>query len=116
MSARSVTATLINKTNQSLTLIGSKLVHGTWSENQTPPSEIPAGGQGNWMAESNGFATGVEGTVTYLAGNVGQAACYFDNPYVGSNSYSGSAPNGFVITVVGSGGDNSTVTYTLTNA
>jgi len=74
MSARSVTATLINKTNQSLTLIGSKLVHGTWSENQTPPSEIPAGGQGNWMAESNGFATGVEGTVTYLAGNVGRRA------------------------------------------
>ncbi|MGQ9372122.1 aegerolysin family protein [Azospirillum sp. ST 5-10] len=113
MSARSVTATVRNNTNDTLVLNSAKLDHGIWSENQYPPSTIAPGATGSWMAESDGFMTGVEGTVTYLVGSAGVSSFYFDNPYVGSNEYSASAPKGFQVVTNGTSGDNSTVSYTL---
>ena len=115
MSARSVKATLVNTTNQLLTLQSTQIDHGEWGKQ--PPATIQPNGQGDWEAHSHGFATGVEGTVAYHIGQ-GQnqsVSAYFDNPYIGSNEFTATVtpPTGFTCAVTSSGGDDAEVTYTL---
>lgn len=114
MASRSTTVKLINTTSATLTRTNAKLSHGVWSQNMYPPKTINANGEGIWMSESDGFMTGTEGTVEYaLPNGAGNIVIHWDNPYIGSNSYSDSAPSGYQISRSGGGGDNATVTFTL---
>ncbi|GGX14637.1 aegerolysin family protein [Aquimarina muelleri] len=114
MSARSTTVKLQNTTSDLIKLTDASLSHGVWSSNQYPPSTISANSDGSWMSESDGFMTGTEGTVTYqLPNGIGSIVITWDNPYVGSNSYSMKAPAGFEINKSGGSGDNAVVTFTL---
>ncbi len=114
MSSRSTTVKLINNTPATLKLTNAKLSHGVWSQNMYPPETINGNSDGIWMSESDGFMTGTEGTVTYaLPNGAGNVVIHWDNPYVGSNSYSDSVPSGYQISRSGGGGDNATVTFTL---
>ena len=64
MADRSVTVILYNRTSDTnLSLVGSGLVHGDWDVN--PPATIPAGIVAAWTSQSNGFATGTQGSAQY---------------------------------------------------
>ena len=112
MSARSTTVKFNNTTSETLTLTDANLSHGVWSRNLYPPKTIAPKSSATWMSESDGFMTGTEGTVTYLSSK-GNVTIHWDNPYVGSNSYSDSAPSGFVMSRTGGDGDNATVSFTF---
>jgi hypothetical protein len=116
MSARSVIATLNNNTKETLTLLTAttSLQHGTWIT--PPPPAIAAGDSGIWEADSDGFATGVEGVVQYQIGQPTQSvSAYFDNPFVGTNQFTGTCVpvNAFACNVTLPTGDNANPVYTL---
>jgi hypothetical protein len=75
------------------------------------PKTIAAGATIFLQAESDGIATGDQGTVTYSS-QAGDFVINFNNPNVGSNSYSDSSPPGYSITQDGGSGDNAKVTFT----
>ena len=113
----SVDATLLNKTNKTLTLVtqSQHLDHGEWTI-FAPPSIDPHD-VGEWSSESDGFVTGTEGHLNYFIEGEPpekQVFCYWDNPFAGSNSYNATAPAGYQIQTQGSPGDNSIVIYKLT--
>lgn len=90
------------------------LPHGIWVI--VPPEVIPPGGTGVFESESDGFATGTEGSVQYSidrSSNI--VGLSWDNPYVGSNSYGHTQPAGYTISQQGGGGDNANVTFTLSH-
>jgi len=123
MAARSVHVTFDNRTGRNLLKQNDVLEHGEWTSR--PPLVI--GNRGEWESESDGFLTGTEGSTKYnivdLDNNVlGSFEVHWDNPFVGSNSYSHSVTpasdstgSGFSIGHIGGGGDNATVTYVLLN-
>ena len=91
--ARSMKITVNNKSHGATlqrTEIG--LWHGIWANNggQVPPENIAPQTSAVFGAESNGFATGVEGYAKYnvkLHGTkIGWVQIYFSNPFVGGNS------------------------------
>ena len=115
MSARSVKATVVNTTDQVLTLRSSELGHGVWV--QQPPATIEPHSSGTFEADSDGILTGVEGNVAYNIGK-GQnqsVSLYFDNPYVGTDSFTATVtpPTAYSCAVTSSGGNDAQVTYTL---
>lgn len=126
MAARSTHVSISNMAGRfNLRRTAMSLEHGEWT-NQPP---LLIGNRGDWESESNGFATGTEGHVTYQieddeARRIGELRLHWDNPFVGSNSYDESvAPAaasatdaGFSIVHSGGGGDNASVTFTLLNA
>ncbi|MGV9713164.1 OmpL47-type beta-barrel domain-containing protein [Gordonia sp. NPDC003424] len=119
MAARSVTITLTNDIDAALVLTHWDLDHGVWGTN--PPARIEPGTSATWEAESDGVATGTEGSVDFEldlgAGTTGRVHLFFDNPFVGSNSYDQSAPAAFSFTGPGgSDGNDSTFRLTLTDA
>ena len=130
MSARSTAVTFTNGTrNTSLLLVDSGLAHGEWSSE--PPNVIGPGQDVNWGSQSDGFLTGTEGYVRYFpfpAGtdDVGVPSpvpddatvyLYWDNPYIGSNSYDQSAPSPYAVSREGSGsGDNAAISFSLGGA
>lgn len=116
MAARSTLIRLENKTSLPLNRTSVKLPHGAWTENSYPPEKIPPGKGGVFQAESDGFMTGDEGTVIYYLVGEGMVTIGWDNPFVGSNSYTQSAPKSFSISHSGGSGDNAEVTFTLTSA
>jgi hypothetical protein len=118
--ARSTTVIVINYTDTPMTFQGSTLDHGIWSDDLSPPQEIPtSGGTVTWANESDGFMTGDEGSATYwLFPNSDQATTgtiYWNNPYSGSNTYSitfeGPSASNFIGSYDGGSGDNATVTF-----
>ncbi|ETK32824.1 hypothetical protein [Microbispora sp. ATCC PTA-5024] len=97
---RSTHITINNYTFCTLVKVSSSLKHGIWSAGLQPPATIPASHtlfvpvSVTFQAESSGFLTGDEGTVVYKATNCEdpgkngrQVSFYFDNPYIGYNTY-----------------------------
>jgi hypothetical protein len=93
--ARSVIVVVLNGTGSTLSLAGKSLSHGIWTPGWEPPPKIDNGATAQWRTESNGVLTGTEGEALYkIASSTGQVRFYWDNPFVGTNSYEASAPNG----------------------
>ncbi|SCX27936.1 hypothetical protein DSM25558_4335 [Agrobacterium sp. DSM 25558] len=90
--ARSTIWTITNATDSDWSLSSSTLNHGVWASN--PPQTIKAGATASFTAESNGVATGDEGTVVYSFSG-GSASFYFDNPFFGSDDYTVAVPPGY---------------------
>jgi hypothetical protein len=114
MAARSTQVILVNGTGFTLSLTGSGLSHGEWSSGAQPPSSVAANATVSWQSESDGFATGTEGTADFTVVSTGASLHFhWDNPFVGSNSYDESAPVGLTLERSGGGGENATVTWVL---
>jgi hypothetical protein len=127
MAARSTHVTLDSPAGVqrgfNLRLRDAELEHGVW--NVRPPTLI--GNRGEWESESDGFLTGTEGNATYQLEDVdgtllGELLVRWNNPFIGSNSYSESVdpqagpsnrPQGFSVVHLGGGGDNASVTFRL---
>ncbi len=113
--ARSVHVIIKNNTEHNMTFASGKAQHGIVT--QKPPHSIPPGGIGELFAESNGFATGTEGSVTYGINGIGGTATFsWDNPFVGSNSANGSAPPGLKVEQIGNKGNRTLVFFSIHNA
>jgi len=109
-----VTATLENVTNRTLTLSQCQLEHGVFT--QSPPEVIANNTQGVWKSESDGISW-TEGSCTYnIEGVLGQAFFSWDDPPIGDNEYSATAPEqeGFSAAYSGGSGFQAVVLYTLT--
>jgi len=77
----------------------SGLAHGAWSNGESafPPEQVPPvfltpegdaqPGIVFWESESDGFATGTEGFADYHNDKWGDMHVWWDNPYVGGNSF-----------------------------
>jgi hypothetical protein len=83
------------------------------------PGSSPA--SASWEAESSGVATGTEGYVDFNLelgpGATGTVHVYFDNPFIGSNSYDQSAPAAYAVERKGDGsGDDSTAHWVFADA
>lgn len=108
--ARSVDVVLLNQTGRGMTLQGSNLSHGCW--HKTPPARIEPNQYITWAAESCGILTGTEGWARYrLDGVSGTAYFYWDNPFIGSNSFHDSAPAGFETGHVGGMANRTTIFF-----
>lgn len=113
--ARSVHVVIKNNTTHTMIFVSGGTQHGIVT--RRPPSRISSGGIGELFAESNGVATGTEGSVTYrLDGVGGNAVFHWDNPFVGSNSISGSAPAAFKIEQIGDTGNRTLVFFSIHDA
>lgn len=105
MAARSFSITVVNQTGRDWTRGGMSLNHGVWSDDEArvPPEHLPKAsldGDGNpqpgvifFESESQGFATGTEGSVDYNSDRGETLHIFWDNPFVGGNSFSASVPN-----------------------
>lgn len=117
--ARSVLVTLSNQTNNTLYLWYDHVGSGIWT--QQPPASIPPGATVLFGTESNGFMTGTSGNVSYYlssstAGWAKYFTLYWNDPYVGSNSYKVKTfglDGLFHIVKSGGSGNNAQVTFTL---
>ena len=135
--ARSVTVVFANQTTHELVRESFGLQHGIWSGDQgekIPPKHIPAESSVSWESESNGVFTGTQGSATFaLKTNTSQIfPMTWDNPFGGQSSYTAQFPAGFSVTInngdgitakpkgdettVTGGGNNATITYTLTTS
>ena len=119
MAARSVTVTFTNNCDLALIRNNGNLSHGEWDTE--PPLRIEAGTTVTWESESDGVATGTEGEVYYdietFAGQTGgQVHVHWDDPFIGSNSYDESCPDGYQIGRSGGSGNDADVTWVFDNA
>jgi len=114
MSQREVHISVINVTDSELVLESkTNLAHGEWvvSPTNVPNNAKPA----TFEADSDGFATGVEGTLYYKLPQ-GEITLYFDDPYVGSDGFSAqSSSPAYNIQVIGGSGNVCNVTYLISN-
>lgn len=97
MAARSIVINLHNNLDANgthpgrphhLKQTGARLSHGVWTPNRVPPYTVDAGSTVSFEAESQGFMTGVEGSVTFQELSYGAVTLNFDNPYKGDNKCS----------------------------
>lgn len=114
--ARSVAVTFNNTTKCVLTLRDKELDHGIWVTH--PAQTIQPGGSDNFETESDGFMTGTEAAVNYLASNCTQSGkrvrFHWDNPYTGRNSYDWDQTDQVFDTgYTGGNGNNASVTATV---
>ena len=115
----SVNVTLVNTTSATLTLTTFSLAHGEWCNSglATPPPQMTK--TGSWCSESDGFATGTQGLAVYQIGADPSetVAISWDDPAIGSNSYSAvcSTANFDCTFTGGDDGDNASVLFTLTS-
>ncbi len=112
MAARSISIVLHNHTDQDLTLTSSDLPHGAWT--QKPPDNIDADADGSWESESDGIATGTQGSAVYAIGGDGDSVLIsWDNPFAGTNKFSFNLSSGYALYQDGWEGDNASIEYTL---
>lgn len=110
MAARSVKCTLTNQSKRTLHLVDCGLSWGIWVT--APPAQIADNQDGTWKSESDGPATGTEGWVEYRLDDVaGKFKFTWNNPFVGSNTYSTSAPPGYNSGHQGGSGNDASVMY-----
>ena len=106
----SVTGNVVNNTNFTVTAIANQPSHGQ------PPTilqpTIPAESTQPSVFVANSAGAGVEGSVTLTGGGKSFTLIY-DNPVVGSNSGSVTAPSGYTGSCQVGGGTNATFTYTI---
>ncbi|MCB9422585.1 MAG: hypothetical protein H6667_22475 [Ardenticatenaceae bacterium] len=117
MAARSVNVSFTNKSDVALILGDTSLLHGEWTTE--PPARIEAGQTISWRSESSGVATGTEGTAYYDIEGLGitsRSLFHWDNPFIGSNSYSEVTPETFKASRSGGGGDNANVVWVFDDA
>jgi Peptidase M66 len=115
MAARSVSVSFTNKSGVALTSGGTSLLHGQWTTK--PPARIAAGQTVTWESESSG--AGTEGTAYYDVEGLGIASrslFHWDNPFIGSNSYSEYCPETFKASHSGGGGNNAHVIWVFDDA
>jgi hypothetical protein len=124
MADRSASITVQNWTGKTWRKTNTSLPHGEWSHggDLTPPDEIPPvslDGDGDprpgmvyFEAESQGFATGVEGTVNYTS-PFGDISIYFDNPWWGTDSFSVTGPDSLSLTWDTFTGNNASTTVVI---
>ena len=113
MPSKSTHVILVNSAGEQFNKQSASLDHGIWT--QQPPDVIPAGSIGEWQSESNGFATGTEGTAKYtVSGDGGRVvSIHWNNPFVGGNGYDVKVPNGFASKQVQGSGDNAVVIFLI---
>ena len=116
MAARSTTVNLTNNADVALVRNSGSLSHGEWDTE--PPLRVEVGQSVSWESESDGVATGTEGEVFYdietAPGQTGgQAHFHWDNPFIGSNSYDESTPDGYKADRSGGSGNDATVDWTF---
>lgn len=88
---------------------GAEFVWGTWSpDGREPPTDALT-----FSVQTEQFMTGCEGTVVYT-GPSGSVMLYFDNPYMGDNTYMAIARGGYTARYTGTQGTHSQVTYVIT--
>lgn len=117
MAARSVDVSFTNKSDVVLVLGNTSLLHGEWTTE--PPARIEAGQTVSWRSESSGVATGTEGTAYYDIEGLGitsRSLFHWNNPYIGSNSYSEFTPETFKASRSGGSGDNANVAWVFDDA
>lgn len=118
MAARSVTIKVQNTFDIALIFDHDSLQHGVWGS--SPPARIEPETTAQWVAESDGVATGTEGTVWYrldVPGTTGLVRLHWDNPFIGSNNYDQSGPDVLTVARIGDGsGDDSTAHWVIADA
>ena len=118
MAARSVTIKVDNKFDVALVFDHDSIQHGIWGSN--PPPRIEAGATAQWVAESNGVATGTEGTVWYrldIQNSTGLVRLHWDNPFIGDNNFDQSGPDVVTVSRVGDGsGNDATAQWVVADA
>jgi hypothetical protein len=89
MAARSTAVVFHNETDFILIKIEEDLPHGQWTDPWQPPQTIPSRSTSEWRSESDGIATGTQGSIRLSAQNGNGLSVYFhwDNPFDGTNSY-----------------------------
>ncbi|QGI66452.1 uncharacterized protein FFB20_02727 [Fusarium fujikuroi] len=112
---RRIAVSLVNNTQQTLTWVDSGVDHGTRDAHE--PDTIGPGGTGNWGLKSDGIQTGCEGWMKWSIGDNGPIVrLNYDNPYVGSNSYSYSVESAqYTINRQGGTSDYATVKFIMSN-
>ncbi|MFF1482794.1 Crystal protein ET79 [Streptomyces sp. NPDC058301] len=114
-SARSVGVTFSNSTDRQLIRTYSSLSHGCWDNDSLPPDFVAKHTSPSWGSHSCGMLTGTEGYTNYrIAGTEQEVRTHWNNPYSGRNSYWCEAPAGYNCTINGGGGNNASVSMTLT--
>ncbi|MFD9338562.1 hypothetical protein ACFWBF_29805 [Streptomyces sp. NPDC060028] len=108
LAARSTHVRLVNLTDRHWTFGEASLSHGIWSSGL--PEVIAPYSAGDWQSESNGVMTGTEGRATYSTAN-GPVEVRWNNPFVGSNTYSCRVPSGYSCQRFEGSGDNASVTF-----
>ena len=114
--ANSTATYVTNRTAKTFQVWQSNLDYGAWDT--FPAGALGIGGQTNWKSKTNKFMQGTEGWLT-LASVDGRNLIrfYWDNPFIGSNSYHvDSSPDLEVILTSGGGGDDATVFYEIRSA
>lgn len=112
-STRTVTILVTNSTSSPLDCGSATLDGGEWAS--YPPDVIAAGATGRWRTQSNGFATGTEGSATLILGSSSASVTIrWSNPFWGSSAYSCDATAGYTCSVTTAKGSDSTLTATLT--
>lgn len=109
-SARSVTILVVNATPRPMVCGDAVLDGGEWAS--YPPDSIAPGATVRWRTQSAGFATGTSGRSTFRS-EAGDYSVVWDDPYLGSNSSSCSAPSGSACTRTGGSGTDATITVTF---
>ncbi|KAF5671900.1 crystal et79 [Fusarium denticulatum] len=109
---RSITITIVNSTELTLTLSQDKLNDGNWVH--SPPSVINPGETTRPFEATAGFQeNGVDGSVVY-AGQIGLITFTFNDPNSGPNTFSGTTENpNYKISHSTGAGEVATVTYIL---
>jgi len=120
LSARSVDVKIFNDSDCMFVFSSGTIWHGV--ETILPPAKIQPHTTVMFRTESNGFMTGTEAEVTYApaAGCAKQPptfTVYWNNPYVGSNSYfwefNTANPWHWKMTMSGGSGNNATILFHL---
>lgn len=120
--ARSVIVKIQNNSSATLFLGSATLDHGVWSDNMYPPQQIQPGASVQYASESQGFATGTQGTAVYTAINLqqtvqnGSIRLNWDDPFSGSNSYGHGEPWFLRVSTSGGSGNNAVWAVTINNA
>ncbi|KAF5980216.1 crystal et79 [Fusarium coicis] len=114
-SPRKIAVSLVNNTQQTLTWVDSGVDHGTRDDHA--PDTIGPRDTGKWSLKSAGFQTGCEGWMLWrIGGNGPIVRLDYDNPYVGSNSYSCSVDSAnYTVEREGGSGDHATVRFIVSN-
>ncbi|WSJ64656.1 hypothetical protein OG294_00260 [Kitasatospora sp. NBC_01302] len=109
----SVTVNFTNNSDRALSLATFTMTRGCLIGSQ--PSEIAAGTSASWSSEPCLGSNGSAGNASFrVAGEtVGTVQVSWDSPTTGANSYTQTAPGGYVISHSGGGGSNPTVQFTF---
>lgn len=124
MAARSFFVSVKNFTGKKWDRGALVLNHGVWSENGIPSEHWLAAhfddagdlvpGEDWFMSESNGFATGTEGSVEYTSqGIAGTLHIHWNNPFVGGNEFTAIGPTQFTYNWGDPGGNDANITLRI---